>query len=35
MEETTFWRILFATYQSLADWIKALWLIVPPVSSSP
>ena len=30
MEETTFWQALFVTYQSLADWIKALWLIVPP-----
>ncbi len=30
MEETTFWQALFATYQSLTDWIKALWLIVPP-----
>jgi len=30
MEETTFWQTLFATYQSLTDWIKALWLIVPP-----
>ena len=30
MEETTFWQALFVTYQSLTDWIKALWLIVPP-----
>ena len=30
MEETTFWQTLFATYQSLTDWLKALWLIVPP-----
>ncbi|MGY6644776.1 MAG: hypothetical protein ACXIVD_06100 [Salinarimonas sp.] len=30
MDETTFWQALFATYQSLTDWIKALWLIVPP-----
>ncbi|KPQ09866.1 MAG: hypothetical protein HLUCCO17_13295 [Saliniramus fredricksonii] len=32
MDETTFWQALFATYQSLTDWIKALWLIIPPVS---
>ncbi|HMB12071.1 MAG TPA: hypothetical protein VKP01_15855, partial [Saliniramus sp.] len=31
MDETTFWQALFATYQSLTDWIKALWLIIPPV----
>jgi hypothetical protein len=30
MEETTFWQALFAAYQSTTDWIKALWLIVPP-----
>src|SRR6056297_3653268 len=30
MEETTFWQTLFATCQSLTDWVKALWLIVPP-----
>jgi NADH:ubiquinone oxidoreductase subunit H len=27
---TAIWQGLFATYQSLTDWIKALWLIVPP-----
>jgi len=31
MDETTFWQAFFITYQSLTDWIKALWLIVPPV----
>ncbi len=30
MEQYNFWRDFFDTYQSLADWIKALWLIVPP-----
>src|SRR6056297_2277456 len=30
MEETTFWQALFAAYQSTTDWVKALWLIVPP-----
>lgn len=26
-----FWRDFFDTYQSLSDWVKTLWLIVPPV----
>ena len=26
-----FWRELLDTYQSLPDWLKLLWLIVPPV----
>ena len=30
MEEYNFWRDLFDTFQSLSDWIKALWLIVLP-----
>jgi hypothetical protein len=25
-----FWKDFFDTYQSLSDWMKALWLIVPP-----
>jgi hypothetical protein len=31
MEPYNFWQDFFDTYQSLSDWIKALWLIVPPV----
>ena len=31
MQSYNFWQDLFDTYQSLADWIKALWLVVPPV----
>ncbi len=30
MDEIGFWQDFFDTYQSLSDWIKALWLIVPP-----
>lgn len=30
MENYNFWRDAFDTYQSLSDWIKALWLLVPP-----
>ena len=30
MENYNFWADLLDTYQSSADWIKALWLIVPP-----
>ncbi|MGY6645614.1 MAG: hypothetical protein ACXIVD_10380 [Salinarimonas sp.] len=30
MEEISAWQAFLGTYQSLADWIKALWLIVPP-----
>lgn len=30
MDDYHFWRDLFDTYQSLADWLKALWLVVPP-----
>lgn len=26
-----FWKDLLDTYQSLTDWVKALWLIIPPV----
>jgi hypothetical protein len=25
-----FWQDFFDTYQSLSDWLKVLWLIVPP-----
>ena len=30
MEEISAFQAFLGTYQSLADWIKALWLIVPP-----
>jgi hypothetical protein len=30
MESYNFWQDVFDTYQSLPDWLKALWLIVPP-----
>ena len=30
MESYSFWRDFFDTYQSSPDWIKALWLVVPP-----
>lgn len=30
MESYNFWADLLDTYQSLSDWIKALWLLVPP-----
>jgi hypothetical protein len=30
MEQYNFWQDFFDTYQSLSDWIKALWLLVPP-----
>ena len=30
MEDYNFWADLLDTFQSSADWIKALWLIVPP-----
>ncbi len=30
MEDYNFWQDFFDTYQSLSDWTKALWLIVPP-----
>jgi hypothetical protein len=30
MEDYHFWQDFFDTYQSLSDWTKALWLIVPP-----
>ncbi len=29
MENYHFWQDFFDTYQSLSDWIKALWYIVP------
>ena len=31
MEDVSAFQAFLGTYQSLADWIKALWLIVPPV----
>lgn len=30
MDPYNFWQDFFDTYQSLPDWLKALWLIVPP-----
>ena len=30
MDNYNFWQDLFDTYQSLSDWLKILWLIVPP-----
>jgi hypothetical protein len=30
MDDYNFWQDFFDTYQSLSDWMKALWLIVPP-----
>ncbi|PYE86656.1 hypothetical protein [Phyllobacterium leguminum] len=30
MESYNFWQDFFDTYQSLPDWLKALWLIIPP-----
>lgn len=30
MQDYNFWQDFFDTYQSLPDWIKALWLIIPP-----
>jgi len=30
MENYNFWQDFFDTYQSLSDWIKFLWLIIPP-----
>ncbi|MBZ3692702.1 hypothetical protein [Phyllobacterium calauticae] len=30
MDNYNFWQDLFDTYQSLSDWLKVLWLIVPP-----
>ena len=30
MDDYNFWQDFFDTYQSLSDWTKALWLIVPP-----
>lgn len=31
MESYNFWQDLFDTYQSLSDWMKFAWLVVPPV----
>lgn len=30
MEDYNFWQDLFDTYQSLSDWMKLAWLVVPP-----
>ena len=30
MEDYNFWADLLDTFQSSADWIKALWLAIPP-----
>ncbi|MBN9136936.1 hypothetical protein [Phyllobacterium sp.] len=30
MDNYNFWQDLVDTYQSLSDWLKILWLIVPP-----
>lgn len=30
MEDYNFWADLLDTYQSSSDWIKALWIIIPP-----
>ena len=30
MEDYNFWQDLFDTYQSTADWIKALWIVSVP-----
>ena len=30
MEDYNFWRDLFDTYQSLPDWLKFAWLVLPP-----
>lgn len=31
MDTYNFWQDFFDTYQSLSDWMKVLWLMVPPV----
>jgi hypothetical protein len=30
MEDYNFWQDLFDTYQSLPDWMKFAWLVIPP-----
>ncbi len=30
MESYNFWQDFFDTYQSLSDWMKFAWLVVPP-----
>ncbi len=30
MEHDNFWQDFFDTYQSLSDWMKFAWLVVPP-----
>ena len=31
MDDYNFWQDFFDTYQSLSDWLKLAWLIVPPL----
>ncbi len=31
MDDYNFWQDFFDTYQSLSDWMKFAWLIVPPL----
>lgn len=31
MDDYNFWKDFFDTYQSLSDWMKFAWLIVPPL----
>lgn len=31
MDEYNFWKDLLDTFQSSTDWIKALWLAIPPL----
>jgi hypothetical protein len=33
MEDYSFRRDFFDTYQSLSDWLKFAWLVVPPISA--
>ena len=30
MQDYNFWADLLDTFQSSADWVKALWLVIPP-----
>ena len=30
MDSYNFWQDFFDTYQSLSDWMKALWMVAPP-----
>ena len=31
MEDYNFWADVLSTFRSINDWVKALWLIVPPI----